>query len=168
MHHHISCSDIDMARSAASLKQYRGNAEEKKNGAMPSRRQSCVGDCVHLAGRPELVQLLVSTHHDVDSFATKHDAVLKRVELGGCRDEGWILAFNPDFLFDADVLASEFECSIRFVVTGCSRAAKSHCQTVANAEACEGLLLGLLGFEGAHFEDKGSVEHKKVEGNIRR
>lgn len=77
--------------------------------------------------RPELVQLLVSTHHNVDSLATEHNAVLECVELGRRRNQSRILAFDSDLLLDADVLASELECAVGLIVNWCSRAAKSHC-----------------------------------------
>jgi hypothetical protein len=113
---------------------------------------------------PELVELLVSTHHDVERFAAQHDAVLERVELCRRRDQGGVLRLNSDLLFDADVLAFVFEGAAGFVVRGCSCSAKCHCQAVADAEASERLLLGMLWLEGADFEDERSVEYEEMEG----
>ena len=118
-----------------------------------------------VTSHPELVQLLVSTHNNVDCLSAQHNAMLECVELRRSRDQSWILAFDSDLLLHADVLAFIFECAVGLIVMWCSRTAKGHCQTVADAEASERLLLGLLGFQSADFEDKGSIEYEQVEGD---
>jgi hypothetical protein len=152
-----------MARSAANHKGKCRGEEPVKDGVPANGRWcDCVLDAVRC--RPELVQLLVAAHDYVERLATEHDAVLEGVELGRRRYQGWILAFHPELLLDANVLAPELECAVSFVVSGRSSAAQSYGEAVADAEASEGLLFCVLWFEGADFEDKGSIEDEEVEG----
>jgi hypothetical protein len=146
-----------IARSGANPRRKRP-AEKSFLQLVPANGRWC--DCAC----PELVELLVSTHHDVERFAAQHNAVLERVELCRRRDQGGVLRLNSDLLFDADVLAFVFEGAVGFVVRGRSCSAKCHCQAVADAEAGEGLLLGVLRLEGADFEDERSIEYEEVEG----
>jgi hypothetical protein len=74
------------------------------------------------------------------------------------------LALNPDLLFDANVLPLVLERAISFIVSWRTRTAECDCQAVADAEASERLLLGLVRFEGADFEDESSVEYEEVKG----
>jgi hypothetical protein len=130
-----------IARSGASQRRKRPAEKSLLQLDVPANGQWC--DCV-LSGAPELVELLVPAHHDVERFAAQHNAVLEGVELCRRRDQGWVLRLNSDLLFDADVVAFVFEG--------------------ADAEAGEGLLLGMLRLEGADFEHERSVEYEEVEG----
>jgi hypothetical protein len=150
-----------IARSGASQRRKRPAEKSLLQLDVPANGQWC--DCV-LSGAPELVELLVPAHHDVERFAAQHNAVLEGVELCRRRDQGWVLRLNSDLLFDADVVAFVFEGAVGFVVRGRSCSAKCHCQAVADAEAGEGLLLGMLRLEGADFEHERSVEYEEVEG----
>ena len=75
------------------------------------------------------------------------------------------MALYSDLLLDVDVLAFVLECAIGFVVRWRSCTTESYCEAVADAEACERLLFGVLRFEGPDFEDEGGIEDEEVEGD---
>jgi hypothetical protein len=113
--------------------------------------------------RALLVQLLVAAHHDIEGLAAEHDAVFQGIEFCGGRDQSGILAFDANLFFHANILPLVLEGAVRLVVSGHPRPAECYRETVADAEAGERFLLGLVRFDGANFEYKSGIEYEEVE-----
>jgi hypothetical protein len=112
--------------------------------------------------------VLVATHDDTEGLSAQHDAMLERIELCGCGNQSWILAFDADLLLHADVLALVLERAVSLIMCRGTRAAKGDREAITDAKARERLLFCLLRLECADFQDEGSVENEQVEGDCGR
>jgi len=112
--------------------------------------------------------VLVTAHDDIEGLSAQHDAMLEGIELCRRGNQSWILAFDTDLLFHADVLAPVLERAVGLIMGRGARAAKGDCEAITDAEAGERLLFGLLRLECADFQDEGSVENEQVEGDCGR
>lgn len=134
-------------------------------------RTTCAPRTPSSHGRTQSSQFkrFFTAHDDVQGLAIQQHIVFQSVQLGHGRNQRWVLALDPDLLFDAHFVVAEAEDAIGFVVEWWARATESDCQPVAQAEARVAVVAGCaLGLQGAYLEQQGGIGDGEMKGDIGR